>query len=413
MKSLIIFTLAALQVLSIAWVTMMTGCKSSDVNPKPSITSINPATGPANTAVTIIGTNFGTTISNNAVTINNKPATVTAATATQLTVTVPAGAGTGVVAVSVQGETATGPVFTYQKIYTVTTVAGSGAFGHADGSGMSASFIQPTGLTVDGQGNIYVADRGNNSIRKITPAGVVSTFVSTGFNSPTGITMDGFGNLFVTDQGDNLILGITTAGVVSIIAGTGFPGDNDDLTATKSSFNGPTGITTDGSGNLFIADTQNNSVRKIVNGPTVSTLANTGSALPYGLAVDSQGNLFITDGGTNKIIKYGLTATTSTTFAGSGSSGNADGTGTSASFNNPQGIAIDAYGNLYVADNSYLIRMITTSGVVTTIAGSSGSADGIGAAAGFNNISSLAIDGNGNIYVADTGNNKIRKIVGI
>ncbi len=395
----------------IALIVLLNGCKGSDVNPKPSITSINPSIGPANTTVTIIGTNFSTTLGDNTVTINNKRALVTTATATQLTVTVAVSSGTGAIAVDVGGQIATGPVFTYQKVYTVTTLAGSGSFGNADGAGTSASFSHPTGVTVDVQGNIYVADRGNNSIRKITPGGIVST-IATGFNSQAGIAMDGFGNLFVTDQGDNLILGITGSGVVSTIAGTGFPGNNDDASATKSSFNSPTGIVTDSFGNLYIADTQNNSIRKIISGPTVSTLQNTDNNLPYGLVLDSQGNLFITNGGTNKITKFNLLASTSASFVGSGSAGSSDGIGASASFNNPQGIAIDAYGNLYVTDNSYLIRMATESGVVSTIAGSFGSADGVGTSAGFNNISSIAVDGNGNIYVADTNNNKIRKIVG-
>jgi streptogramin lyase len=217
----------------------------------------------------------------------------------------------------------------------VTTLAGSAAAypGSADGPGAAALFDEPYGVAVDGAGNVFVADFWNNTIRKITPSGVVTTLA--------GSAADASGSA--------------------------------DGTGAAARFNGPYGVAVDGSGNVFVADRDNNNIRKITPNGAVTTLA--GSA---------------------------------------DSSGSADGTGAAARFNWPGGVAVDGAGNVFVADtDNNTIRKVTPSGVVTTLAGSadsSGSADGTGAAARFNGPNGVAVDGAGNVFVADSGNNAIRKI---
>jgi sugar lactone lactonase YvrE len=264
----------------------------------------------------------------------------------------------------------------------VTTLAGSGLQGSTDAIGTAASFNLPRGITTDGT-NLYVADKGNEKIRKIViSTGEVTTLAGSGatgstdatgtaasFYSPTGITTDGT-NLYIADAGNNKIrkIVISTA-VVTTLAGSGVAGSTD-ATGTSASFNYPRGITTDGT-NLYVADTWNNKIRKIE-------------------------------------ISTGVV----TTLAGSGATGSTDATGTSASFNSPRGITTDGT-NLYVADyNNHKIRKIVIStAVVTTLAGSgvAGSTDATGTSASFNYPEGITTDGT-NLYVADRNNNKIRKI---
>jgi alpha-tubulin suppressor-like RCC1 family protein len=275
-----------------------------------------------------------------------------------------------------------GTIFTFSQ--TVTTFAGSGIAASADGTGTAASFFNPTSIAVDASGTIYVADQLNHKIRKITPSGVVTTFAGSGtsgssdgtgtaasFDSPLGIALDASGNLYVADYYNNKIRKITPSGVVTTFAGSGTAG-NADGTGTAASFNRPAALTVDVSGTIYVADYLNNKIRKIT---------------PSGVV---------------------------TTFAGSGVAGSLDGTGTAASFSSPSGIAVDASGNVFVADkDNSTIRKITASGVVTTFAGSpgiTGSVDGVGNSARFQGAVGLCVDAGGNIYVADTYNHQIRKI---
>ena len=266
----------------------------------------------------------------------------------------------------------------------VTTLAGSTTYGHADGTGVAASFNYPWGVAVDGSGNVYVVDNSNHMIRKIDSAGVVTTLagsttsgstdgtgIAASFYYPAGVAVDGSGNLYVADNGNNMIRKIDSAGVVTTLAGSTTSGSTDG-TGPAASFLGPAGVAVDGSGNVYVADSANNMIRKITSTGVVTTLA--GSTTP----------------------------------------GSVDGIGVAASFNLPCAVAIDGSGNLYVADsNNNMIRKITSAGVVTTLAGSTtaGHADGTGTAASFWGPFGVAVDGSGTLYVADSNNNMIRKIV--
>ena len=260
----------------------------------------------------------------------------------------------------------------------VTTLAGSTA-GYADGTGTAAQFYDPYGLAVDSSGNVYVADLINHKIRKITPQGVVSTFAGstagyadgTGtaaqFNDPYGLAFDSSGNVYVADRDNHKIRKITPAGVVTTLAGS--TAGYADGTGTAAKFNYPSGVAVDSSGNVYVVDYFNQKIRKITPAGVVTTLA--GSTAGY-----------------------------------------ADGTGTAAQFYNPEGVAVDSSGNLYVSDRvNQKIRKITPQGVVTTLAGSTaGYVDGPATTAKFSDPNGVAVDSIGNVYVGDSYNRKIRKI---
>jgi len=320
----------------------------------------------------------------------------------------------------------------------VTTLAGSGSPGFADGAGTSASFYYPIGVAVDSSGNAYVADALNNLIRKITPAGVVSTFAGSGsrgstngtstaasFASPNGIALDSSGNFYVSDTGNSLIRKIAADGVVTTLAGSTV-GLFIDGPGTAARFDNLQSIAVDSSGNIYVAERNLFKIRKITPEGAVTTFAGSGTRgssngtgtsasfyLPMGVAVDSSGNVYVADQGNNLIRKITPSGVVST-FAGSGSRGNTNGTGTAASFNGPTGIALDSSGNVYVSDNgNHLIRKITSAGVVSTLAGtgSQGSENGEGTAASFYAPYGISVDSTGNVYVADTYNHLVRKII--
>jgi sugar lactone lactonase YvrE len=329
----------------------------------------------------------------------------------------------------------TKPTLYSNYIGVVSTLAGSGVNSYGDGTGTSSGFSAPNSVTIDSAGNVYVADSSNYRIRKITSAGVVSTFAgsgtstyldatgtSAGFNSPYGIAVDSAGNVYVGDTNNHRIRKITSAGVVTTLAGSGVASYADG-TGTNAGFNTPGGIAVDSAGNVYVADQTNNRIRKITSGGVVTTLAgsgtgtyldatgtNAGFKIPKGVAIDSVGNVYVTDWNNSRIRKIDTSGVV-TTFAGGGSG---DGTGTNAGFSGVFGIAVDSVGNIYVADTGInRIRKITSAGVVTTFAGSGTATylDGTGTNAGLNQPFGVTVDSTGNVYVADTVNNRIRKIV--
>jgi hypothetical protein len=419
------------------------GCQESSNpvvpdSPPPILTGFSPTAGRAGTNVILTGFNFSLTAASNTVKFNGTLATVSAATPTSLTVNAPAGASTGKITVQVGSQTVTSTedfVYLSAAATTVTTLAGSGAFGFADGSGTAAQFFQPTAIVLDASGNAYVTDAENHRIRKITPTGTVSTLAGSGtagfadgigtaahFNSPRGVALDASGNLYVADGVNNRIRRITPTGTVSTIAGSGTAGFADG-TGTAAQFHFPKGIAVDGSGNLYVADDINHRIRKITSNGTVSTLAGstlgnvdgTGTAAqfnrPTGIGVDAAGNVYVADAENHRIRKITPSGTVSTLAGNTG--GFADGTDTAARFNEPVGVALDGLGNVYVTDaDNHRIRKVTPTGTVSTVAGilPEGFADGSSTAARFNTPTGIALDAAGAIYVADRLNHRIRKI---
>lgn len=303
----------------------------------------------------------------------------------------------------------------------VTTFAGSSA-GSTNGTGTAASFNSPTRLAEDANGNLFVADRDNNLIREITPAGVVTTFAS-GFNQPNGPTVNTDGKLYVADAASNSIK-VVINGITTTFAGGSQ--SNTNGTGTAAGFYYPYSLTHDAAGNLYVADSHNNLIRKITPGAVVSTLAGSGTAgfadgtgtsasfnSPGAVNIDVAGNIYVADGSNNRIRKI-TPAGAVTTVAGNGNTGSYNGTAALSTFNTPDGVAIDAIGNIYVADlGNNLIRKIDKSGIVTTLAGSgnASSNDGIGVLAGFNKPNDVQVDPGGFLYVTDYGNNEIRKVI--
>lgn len=332
----------------------------------------------------------------------------------------------------------------------VTVLAGSGTVGSQDAIGALATFRLPNGLVVSGA-NVYVTDSGNNLIRKIdivtqavstlagsvvVPSNINGIGVSSKFSFPYGITTDG-ANLYVTDSGDWLIRKIViSSGIVTTLAGSNplsVPFGTSDARGEAAILNYPFGITTDGT-NLYVADTGNNTIRQIViSTGDVTTLAGSGVLgstdgigtaatfnQPVGITTDNT-NLYIADSGSNKIRQVGISTGVVTTLAGSGVGGSTDAVGTAASFRNPTGITTNGT-NLYVADsgNNKIRQVDIATGGVSTLAGTGAywyndvydtvTTSWQGTAANFRNPTGITTDGT-NLFVTDADNNEIRKIV--
>ncbi len=327
----------------------------------------------------------------------------------------------------------------------VTTQAGlAGGPGYADGAGAAAQFYLPRGAALDPAGNLYVADTQNYAIRRVDPLGIVTTiagtpgnkgstdgvgFGSAQFNGPIGLSADSSGNLYVGDAGNETIRMVTPAALTTTLAGqVGVTGSSNG-TGSGAQFHQPSGTAVDGAGNVYVADSLNRVIRKIAPGGMVSTFAGSTSQQgtndgvggaarfmsPVALAVDQTNNVYVADQGGNTI-RFITPDGTVSTLAGQGKvSGTNNGVGAAAQFNGPQGVAVDAGGNVYVSDSgNQTIRKIDATGTVTTLAGSplqSGSKDGANSTALFSTPRGIAVDSATNVYVADSVNSTIRKLV--
>ena len=294
------------------------------------------------------------------------------------------------------------------------------------GDGSAAILNSPTGVAVDSDGNMYVADATNNRIRKITPDGVITTLAGSGaatfvngngtaatFNHPTGIAIDKQGNLFVADSLNNAIRKITQGGDVTTYAGTGQPGYTEGPGSTAQ-FKGPAGIAVDTAGNVYVADAGNERIRKITTDSLVMLLAGDGNAAyidlpgrfaefntPMGVTVDKNNIVYVADKG-NNVIRSITQAGAVNTFAGG-----------AGEFNGPTGVATDANRNVYVADrNNHQIKSVTQAGVVSVWAGTGNPGFGDGSAAGaqFWFPTGIAASATGEVWVADQTNNRIREV---
>lgn len=325
----------------------------------------------------------------------------------------------------------------------VSTIAGApGVIGNSDGTGSGAHFWNPESVAVDSSGTLYVTDGDNMTVRKIASGGVVTTLAGThgvsGSQDGTGpaaqfaflfgIAVDASGNVYVADIQNDTLRKITPGGVVTTLAGSAHATGSTDASGSAARFNAPNGVAVDSAGNVYVADTNNDTIRVVAAGGSVSTLAGTAGAsggadgsgsaarfsAPSGIAVNASGTVAVADT-YNATIRIVASGGSVSTLAGTAAQAGArDGSAAVARFNGPWGVARDAGGNAYTADTySNTVRKISASGAVTTIAGTAGvtgSQDGAGAAAQFNGPTWTAVDASGAVYVSDSGNNTVRRI---
>jgi hypothetical protein len=338
----------------------------------------------------------------------------------------------------------------------ITTVVGSGTVGYQGdgGLGTAAALYYPTGVAVDNAGALYIADSNNDRVRRVAPPTVPTLTLSTvagtgtaGYNgdgvattanlySPQGVAVDTAGNVYIADTSNDRIRKVAAGtGVISTVAGIGVGGyTGENGPATSARINGPVGMAVDAAGNFYFADYYNQRVRKVtvatgiintvagngVAGFSGDGAAATGASLyyPTAVAVDGAGNLYIADNSNHRIRKVTAATSIISTIAGTGTAGvgGDGGPATSAQLNSPQGVAVDAAGNVYIADTSnYRIRKVTAAtGVITTFAGTGVAGyDGEAKTANMAKLyvpTSVATDSGGNVYIADRYNQRIRKV---
>jgi hypothetical protein len=392
------------------------------------VNSFTPEEGATGTEVLINGSNFSSDTSQIKVTINGVPLKIAGAKENQIMAYLTAKTGTGPVEVTIgNNKGASTTDFNYLFSFVVTTLAGSGNSGFADGTGAAASFNfngVRSQLSIDDNMNVYVPDGGNQRIRKIAPDGTVTTIAGTGengyadgnasaakFNNPCGTGVDANGNVYVAERNGRRIRKITPNGTVSTYAYSSGNGGNE-LTSV---------VINKTTGNVYWSDFYGDGIYALKNGNVTKVI---NYSLPCTIAIDAAGNIYATHYDAQMVRKYTYNAATDAfdngvDLAGKDrQSGWVDGMGQTARFNNPWGIAIDNKNNLYVAGlgegrNSNCVRMITPdTWNVNTIAGvgDRGYAEGTGSSARFSGPTGVAVDKNGNMYVLDMANNRVRKI---
>jgi sugar lactone lactonase YvrE len=376
-------------------------------------------------------------------------------TQVKLLVTVAADAAPGVRDITVAAAGAISQPFTGFTIHTlgpsgvITTFAGDGTtpFKGDGGPAVEAGLYFPQHVAADLAGNVYIADPNHYRVRKVDGNGVITTVagsgsygfegdggpaVFAGLSEPSGLVVDGSGNLFIVDRGHNRVRMVTQSGVISTVVGTGVPGySGDGGQALQAQIQSPRGLARDSSGNLYIADAGNHRIRKVAANGVISTVAGNGQSgfagdngqattaflsSPSGIAVDAAGTLFIADLGNNRIRKV-TTDGVITTIAGSANTG-FSGDGGPASFaqlHTPVNVTVDGLGNLYISDlGNRRVRKINASGTITTAAGNGdfGAFYGDGGPAISSSVlpTDVAVDASGNLFIADYDHNRVRKV---
>jgi sugar lactone lactonase YvrE len=309
-----------------------------------------------------------------------------------------------VTACTVAGLSAQPPCY-----WNVSTLAGNGAAGSANGIGTAASFNFPRGIVSAADGRIYVGDEQSNALRVISSVASVTTLSSSFSGHPMGVSIDLSGVAYVAEQHAHVIRKVTPSGTTTVFLGSGVSGSANGV-GVSATFSNPSGISIDSGGNLFIADLSNGLVRRATPSGAVSTVAS-GFSAHEGVAVANNGVVYVADSGNQRI--KAITNGSVSIVAGSGLAGSSDGFGTSASFNGPYGITVDSYLNVFVAEyNGNRVRMIKTSREVVTIAGSglSAAVNGFGSSASFFGMQAISVSLGGVLYAADSRNHRIRQL---